>query len=325
MTTKEDELRWCVTLEAQEGETYADILACAQHVSSLGFDGLYRSDHYASVWGAGAGSTDAWATLAGLARETSLPSLGTMVTPTTFRPASNLAMVVATVAQMAGTFDSHPRVHLGLGTGWLESEHTMFGFPYDDTSTRFRRLEEQAQVITGLWASAGEPYSYEGEFEQLREAVFLPSPTPRPRIVLGGSGRRKTVRMATLYADELNTPFPTPDDVRELRSALDRASEMHGRDRIPLTVTTACIVGDDEQQYRQRLEQVHGRVGGDSPLADWERGRQATWAIGTTEQVTERLAALIDAGAEGFSLQHLVPKDLEMLDLLMAGVIRNFR
>jgi alkanesulfonate monooxygenase SsuD/methylene tetrahydromethanopterin reductase-like flavin-dependent oxidoreductase (luciferase family) len=143
-------VRYNVNLEAQEGETYADILAVAQHAEALGFDGLYRADHYAAVWSPeDRGTTDAWATLAGLARETERITLGSMVTPVTFRPPANLAKVVATVAEMAGLVNSASRVHLGLGTGWLEKEHTRHGFPFEDVATRFRRLEEHATIIRG--------------------------------------------------------------------------------------------------------------------------------------------------------------------------------
>ena len=154
-------MRYNVNLEAQEGETYADILAVAQHAEALGFDALYRADHYAAVWSPEErGTTDAWATLAGLARETDRITLGTMVTPATFRPPANLAKVVATVAEMAGSVNGAPRVHLGLGTGWLEKEHTRHGFPFEDVATRFRRLEEHATIIRGLWGGGADSFDH---------------------------------------------------------------------------------------------------------------------------------------------------------------------
>ena len=309
-----------VTLEPQEGETYQDVLAVARRVQALGFAGLYRSDHYAPVWGGeGLASTDAWATLAGLARDTERITIGTMVSPVTFRPAANLAKVTATVAQMAGAVDGRSRVHVGLGTGWLEAEHTMFGFPLDDLGTRFRRLEEHLRVLRGLWDPDTPRFSFDGEFEQLRDAVFAAKPDPVPRVVLGGSGPRRSAGLAACHADAMNTPFPTPASLRALRASLDEACAAAGRDPIPLTVTTVCVLGADEAQFRRRAERLHARIG-DRPFDEWLDQRAGTWALGTPERVAERLTELAEAGAAGFSLQHLQPDDLEMLDLLAESV-----
>ena len=309
-----------ITLEPQEGETYQDVLAVAHRVEALGFAGLYRSDHYAPVWGGeGLASTDAWATLAGLARDTERITIGTMVSPVTFRPAANLAKVTATVGQMAGAVDGRSRVHVGLGTGWLEAEHTMFGFPFDDLGARFRRLEEHLRVLRGLWGRDTPRFSFDGEFEQLHEAVFATKPDPVPRVVLGGTGRRRSAGLAARYADEMNTPFPTPASFRALRAALDEACAAIGRDPIPLTVTAVCVIGADETEFRRRAERLHARIG-DRPFDEWLEQRSDTWALGTPERVLEHLTGLIEAGAAGFSLQHLLPDDLDMLDLLAESV-----
>jgi alkanesulfonate monooxygenase SsuD/methylene tetrahydromethanopterin reductase-like flavin-dependent oxidoreductase (luciferase family) len=212
-------MRINLMIDPEKGMTYAELVALARRAEALGFEALYRSDHYASVFDRdGVGSTDAWATLAGLARDTQRIMLGTLVSPATFRPPAQLAKVVATVAEMAGTTPREPeglldaapsrpsavagasRVHLGLGTGWLASEHLQYGFPFDDVGTRFRRLEELLQVIRGLWDPAQNPFSFEGQFERLVEARFLPKPNPRPRIIVGGRGRTKTMRLAVTYA-----------------------------------------------------------------------------------------------------------------------------
>ncbi|OZM77943.1 LLM class flavin-dependent oxidoreductase [Pseudonocardia sp. MH-G8] len=313
-------LPFSITLEPQEGETYQDVLAVARRVEALGFAGLYRSDHYAPVWGGeGLASTDAWATLAGLARDTERITIGTMVSPVTFRPAANLAKVTATVAQMAGAVDGRSRVHVGLGTGWLQAEHTMFGFPFDDLGTRFRRLEEHLQVLRGLWDPQIPRFRFDGEFEQLRDAVFAAKPDPVPRIVLGGSGPRRSAGLAARYADEMNTPFPTPASFRALRAALDEACAAAGREPIPLTVTAVCVLGADEAEFRRRAERLHARIG-DRPLDEWLAQRSGTWVLGTPDRALEHLTGLVEAGAAGFSLQHLLPDDLDMLDLLAESV-----
>lgn len=331
-------MRINLMIEAEEGMAYGDILALARRAEDLGFEGLYRSDHYGSVFGReGLGSTDAWATLAGLARDTERILLGTLVSPATFRPAANLAKVVTTVAEMAGTVSvppvdpsrpvpSHPataasrasRVHLGLGTGWLGSEHTQYGFPFDDLGTRFRRLEEVLQVVRGLWDPAREPFSFEGEFERLVEARFLPRPDPRPRIIVGGRGRKKTVRLAVSYADELNTPSATPPECKELRDALDAACERQGRDpsTIAFSLMTGCLVGATERELRARARRLDMLASKYPRLADYQRRLSVRGIVGTPERAADRLGQLDEAGVERIMLQHLFYDDLELLDLV---------
>src|SRR5688572_19644206 len=149
-------------LEAQEGMTYDDLLRLAQRAEQVGLDGLYRSDHYGSVAGReGLGSTDAWATIAGLARETTRLTLGTLVSPATFRTIGNLAKTVATVSEMAGAApDGGSRIVLGMGTGWLEVEHRRHGFPFEDLDTRFRRLEEHLEVLSRFWDDGAQPFDF---------------------------------------------------------------------------------------------------------------------------------------------------------------------
>ncbi|WP_447646153.1 LLM class flavin-dependent oxidoreductase [Nocardioides zeae] len=135
--------------EPQQGATYDDLLAVAQETERLGFDAFFRSDHYLHMSGDGLpGPTDAWTTLAGLARETSTIRLGTLMTSATFRHPGVLAIQVAQVDQMSGG-----RVELGLGAGWFEGEHAAYGIPFPDTRERFDRYAEQLEIVTGLWAT----------------------------------------------------------------------------------------------------------------------------------------------------------------------------
>jgi alkanesulfonate monooxygenase SsuD/methylene tetrahydromethanopterin reductase-like flavin-dependent oxidoreductase (luciferase family) len=335
-------MRINLMIEAQEGMAYADLLAVARRAEDLGFEGLYRSDHYASVFDrAGLGSTDAWATLAGLARDTERIVLGTLVSPVTFRPAANLAKVVATVAEMAGTVsDSHvqaarrvpgsastaigptSRVHLGLGTGWLESEHTQYGFPFGDLGTRFRRLEELLQVIQGLWDPAQESFTFEGEFERLVNPRFLPVPDPRPRIIVGGRGRTRTLPLAVTYADELNSPSATPSECRQLRDALDAACERQRRD--PSTITfslmTGCLVGATDRELQARAKRLDTLATSYPRLADYQRRLMVRGVVGTPERAADRLREFAKAGVERIMLQHLLHDDLELLDLVAEDI-----
>lgn len=309
-------------LEPQEGMSYAQILAVAQRAERLGFDGCYRSDHYTTVGGGdGLASTDAWATLGGLARETERIALGTLVSPVTFRPAANLAKVAATVAEMAGAPDGRPRIHLGLGTGWMEAEHRQHGFPFEDFATRFRRLGEHLQIVHGLWDPDADTFSFDGEFERLEEARFQPKPVPRPRIIVGGTGKVKTPRLAARHADELNVAFRSPEQCREARVALDRACEEAGRDpaSIPLTLMTGCLVGADPGDFRARARRLHERSG-QGPFDDWLGGLEGVWVLGAPEQALDRIGELAEAGVEAVMLQHQLFDDLDMLDAVAENI-----
>lgn len=308
-------------IEPEEGLKYLDILAFARRAEDLGFEALYRSDHYTSVFDReGLGSTDAWATLAGLARDTRQIQLGTLVSPATFRPAANLAKVVATITEMAGTVTGgrESRVHLGLGTGWLASEHAQYGFPFEDLGGRFRRLEEVLQVVRGLWDPTCEAFSFEGEFEQIEQARFHPRPDPRPRIIVGGRGRDKTMRLAATYADELNTPSATPEECGRVRTALHAACEQQGRDlsTITFSLMTGCMVGATQREFRARTSRLEALGGRYPKLAEYEQRLAIRGVVGTPEQAADRLGKLAEVGVERVVLQHLFDDDLELLDLV---------
>ena len=192
--------------EPQEGAGYVTLLSVARATEEFGFDAFFRSDHYLAMSGPGLpGPTDAWITLAGLARETSRIRLGTLMSPVTFRLPGPLAITVAQVDQMSGG-----RVELGLGTGWFDAEHTAYGIPFPPLAERFGRLEEQLEIITGLWETAeGNTFSFSGTYYTLSGSPALPKPAqrPRPPMLVGGGGQRRTPRLAARFADEFNIPF----------------------------------------------------------------------------------------------------------------------
>lgn len=317
-------MRLNVMLEPQEGMSYAQILAVAHRAEQLGFEGLYRSDHYTSVVGRqGLASTDAWVTLAGLARDTGGLRLGTLVSPATFRPAGNLAKVVATTAEMAGP-DARggPRVDLGLGTGWVEEEHRQFGFPFEDRDARFRRLSEHLEAVSGLWDEAQDPFSYHGEFVALDENRFRPKPAPRPRLIVGGSGMRRTPRLAARFADELNGVFLSPAQCAEQRQALAEACATIGRDPASTTYSlmTGCLAGATEREAADRagrLQEASGRTGDPGAFLDDLAG---TWIVGGPDRMLQQLHALADAGVDRVMLQHQLPDEVEMLDVVAEHV-----
>src|SRR3954447_6043203 len=244
--------------EPQQGASYDDLLAVARTTEEEGFDAFFRSDHYMRIGGGNGqpGPTDAWVTLAGLARETSTIRLGTLMSSATFRLPGPLAISVAGVDQMSGG-----RVELGLGAGWYEEEHTAYAIPFPSTGERFDRLEEQLAVLTGLWeCPAGETFSFQGRHYRVEESPALPKPVqqPRPPVVVGGVGKRRTPELAARYADEFTLPFVSVDTTREQFARVRAACEDAGRDPDNLVWSNALVVccGSDEAEYRRRASAI---------------------------------------------------------------------
>jgi F420-dependent oxidoreductase-like protein len=295
--------------EPQQGATYDDLLAVALKAEELGFGAFFRSDHYLAMGGdGGPGPSDAWTTLAGLARDTSTIRLGTMVTSATFRLPGPLAIQVANVDAMSGG-----RVELGIGAGWFEAEHTAYGIPFPPTGERFDRLEEQLAVITGLWSAEG-TFSHAGEHYTLTDSPALPKPVQRdghaggPPVIIGGHGKRRTPALAAAYADEFNVPFT---DVESGRTQFERVREAAGGRELVYSAATILAVGRDEAGFRRRAEAID---------RDPDELR-STFAGGTVDQVVQRVGEWADAGASRLYLQVLDLHDLEHLELVAAEVM----
>ncbi len=196
-----------VFTEPQQGATYDDLLAVARAAEQLGYGAFFRSDHYLGMGTRGEpGPTDAWITLAGLARDTETIRLGTLVTSATFRHPGVLAISVAGVDQMSGG-----RVELGIGAGWFEAEHAAYGIPFAPTGERFDRLEESLEVVTGLWRTPpGENFAFHGTHFDLTDSPALPKPvqSPGPPVIVGGKGPRRTPALAARFADHVRPRPP---------------------------------------------------------------------------------------------------------------------
>ncbi|MBC7373094.1 MAG: LLM class F420-dependent oxidoreductase, partial [Frankiales bacterium] len=275
--------------EPQQGATYDELLAVARTAEAAGFDAFFRSDHYLTMGGDGQpGPTDAWVTLAGLARETSTIRLGTLVTAATFRLPGVLAITVAQVDQMSGG-----RVELGLGTGWYEQEHAAYGVPFPPLGERFDRFEEQLQVITGLWDADG-AYSFAGEHYTLVGAPALPKPVqrPHPPVIIGGGGPTRTPRLAATYADEFNLPFGSLAATTAAYGRVREACAVTGRTLV-LSAAQIVVCGRDEAQVARRAAAV-GRV----PAEVRENGLG-----GTPSEIVDRLGRFAEAGATRMYLQ----------------------
>jgi F420-dependent oxidoreductase-like protein len=300
--------------EPQQGATYDDLLHVARAAESLGFDGFFRSDHYLHMGGdGGAGPTDAWTTLAGLARDTSTIRLGTLVSPATFRLPGPLAVTVAGVDQMSGG-----RVELGIGAGWYESEHTAYGIPFPSAQERYDVLEEQLAVITGLWATErGKTFSHHGKHYTVTDSPALAKPVQPggAPIIVGGAARPRSARLAAQYAAEFNAAFTSLDEAAERFRRVDAACAAQGRDPADLVHSVAQVVclGRDDATLRRRARAI-GRE-----LEELRRNGLA----GSPEEVVDRLGSFADVGASRVYLQVLDLADLDHLEDLAHGVLRQ--
>jgi len=304
-------MRLRIFTEPQQGASYDDLLAVAQATETLGFDAFFRSDHYLAMGDHDSGlpgPTDAWTTLAGLARETKRIRLGTLVSSLTYRPPGILAIQVAQVDQMSGG-----RVELGLGTGWFEQEHLAYGIPFP--AKRFGMLEEQLEVITGLWQTpVGESYSFAGEHYSLVDSPALPKPTQaRVPVIVGGGGAKRTPALAARFATEFNLPFPDFADIPGKFAGVRAACEAVGRNPGELVYSAALIAvaGADEAEFTRRAAAV-----GREPAELREHG-----VAGTTAEVVDRLGALAADGVECVYLQIMDLADLDHLDFLAREVM----
>jgi F420-dependent oxidoreductase-like protein len=317
MDHSEEPMRFALMIEPQQGLTYAEQLAVARHAEAAGFEALFRSDHYESFPGPTDNpTTDAWAVIAGLARETQRIQLGTLVSPVTFRLPGNIAKVAATVHEMSGG-----RIELGLGTGWHDSEHQRYGFPFPPISDRADMLEEQLQIVRGLWTEP-DGWSFKGRHYSIDDSLFRPKPVPRPRILVGGGGTPRSMRIAARWADEFNLSSSTPQLARDKYAALTAVCEAAGRDPASLTrsAMVGVLVGATAGELRGREKTVLTALGQDAG-SGWLDERRQRWIYGTPEEARARIERYADAGVERMMLQDFVPRDLEMIDLLGQEIV----
>ncbi len=305
-------------VEGQEGVTWDDWVRLAHACEESGLEGLFRSDHYVSTINETTlGSLDAWATICGLAALTERIRLGTMVSPATFRHPSQLAKVVTSADHISGG-----RVELGMGAGWFDKEHSTYGFDFPATSERMAILAEQIEIVHGEWTT--EKFSFDGAHYSLEGLHALPRPVqrPHPPLIIGGSGGPKSIALAARWANEYNTVFPSLEDARTRRSALDEALSSAGRapaDCI-FSLMTTCIVGRDEDELRRRVHDVLERTDNDADVDDYIAESSQNRIVGTTEQVVERLKSYAEAGVERVMLQHLNHTDLDMVRLIGSDI-----
>ncbi len=304
-----------VFIEPQQGASYASQLAVAQRAEANGFDAFFRSDHYLKMGDVTGlpGPSDTWVTLGAIARETTTIRLGTLVCSATFRLPGPLAVAVAQVDDM-----SDGRVELGLGAGWYDDEHTAYGIPFPPLGERFDRLEEQLEVITGLWrAPVDSQYSFEGQHYTVVGSPALPKPVQAggPPIIIGGFGAKRTPRLAARYASEFNVPFAPVKDFAAQVGRVREACDAIGRDPDDLLFSSAQVLccGESHEEQERRAGAI-GRALDDD--------LRVNGAAGSPAEVLDTIAGFAEAGAQRMYLQVLDLNDLEHLDLVGEQVLR---
>jgi F420-dependent oxidoreductase-like protein len=295
--------------EPQQGASYDTLLSVAKAAEELGYDAFFRSDHYLRMGAVDGlpGPTDAWITLAGLARETKRIRLGTLMTAGTFRLPGVLAIQVAQVDQMSGG-----RVELGLGAGWYEEEHTAYGIPFP--KEKFSRLEEQLAIVTGLWSTpVGRTFDFDGVHYQLKDSPALPKPAQRRiPVLIGGHGTRRTPRLAARFADEFNIPFASVDDTGRQFGRVREAAEAHGRkpDEIVYSNALVACVGKDDAEVARRAAVIGREVD----------ELKANGLAGSPDEVVDKIGRYREVGSSRIYLQILDLNDLDHLELIASRV-----
>ncbi|MGV9710676.1 LLM class F420-dependent oxidoreductase [Gordonia sp. NPDC003424] len=297
--------------EPQQGATYDDQLRVAKAAEDLGFDAFFRSDHYLAMNADGLpGPTDSWLTLAALARETSTIRLGTLVTSATFRHPGALAIAVAQVDEMSGG-----RVELGLGAGWFDAEHAAYGIPFPGLGERFDRLEESFEIITGLWETpVGRHFDFQGEHYTVANSPALPKPVqaPRPPIIVGGGGKKRTPALAARFADEFNSAFApvetTAEQIGRVRGALARAGRRP--ETIIYSAAQVLCCGRTDSELARRAQAIGREVD----------ELKSNGLAGTPDEIVEKIARYREVGVSRIYLQTLDLTDLDHLELVAKEV-----
>jgi len=308
-------MRFALMVEPQQGISWARQVALAQRTEAAGFRTLYRSDHFESFPGApGRATSDGFAVIAGLVRETGRLRHGTLVSPVTFRHPAAVARTVATIDEM-----SDGRVELGLGAGWHADEHRRHGFPFPPPATRIEMLEEQLTVVGGLW-SGERGWSFDGRHYRVEDAWFVPSfaGRARPPLIVGTKGAPRGIRLAARHADHLNVYYNTPAMARAAFAALDAECRAIGRDPASVTrsVLLGTVVGVDRAEADARRAAVAATFAFPGSPGEWQAANGNVWIVGTPDEAAATVGAYRDAGADLVIFQDFLPEEMAMIDLL---------
>lgn len=296
-----------IMIEGQDGIDWDRWTTLAREVEALGFDGLFRSDHFTNPEGPRTDSLELWVSLTWLADNTDDLEFGPLVTPSSFRDPVFTARMGKDVDAL-----SDGRLSLGVGAGWQEREHDAFGYDLLSIPERFDRFEESLEVIRSLLRNS-DPVSFSGKYYDLDEAQLLPRPElGRPPILVGGNGRNRTLPLAAEYADEWNGVFLSPAEFADRNERLDELLESAGRqpDAVRRSMMTRVIFGRNEDHLESVLD-------GEDP-ADL---RELGVIVGGESAVCEAIDRLAEAGADRVMLQFLETDDLDRLRGLADAVL----
>ena len=306
--------------EPQQGLSYDDILAAATTAEDAGLEAFFRSDHYASFPGPeGERTTDAWATLAGLARDTTRIRFGSLVSPMTFRLPGPFAKMATTIDEMSGG-----RLEVGLGAGWNDEEHAQLGIPFPPLGERYDLLEDTVEILHGLWTQP-DGWRFEGKRSRIDGSLFHPRPAElradggHPPIILGGSGKPRLARLVARFADEFNLTSASPQGAATAYQAIDEACDAAGRDpaQVARSAMTGVLIAETQAELQDRTRALLAFTGdGDADSEAWLAQRRPRWIIGTLDEAGERLAAFGEAGVQRVMLQDFLPRDLDQIRLM---------
>jgi F420-dependent oxidoreductase-like protein len=306
-----------IMIEGQNGLNWERWKRIARTVEDAGFAGLYRSDHYTNSTPPDKDSLELWASLTWLASHTERIEFGSMVTPLSFRDPTMTARMAAAVDDLSGG-----RLTLGLGAGWQEREHNMYGWDLLEVPERFQRFEEGLEIVQRLLAR-DEPSSFEGDYYQLRDGILLPRPQRPggPQILIGGNGSRRTLPLAARFATEWNAVYLPPTEFKTKCAELDLAMEQAGRkpDEIKRSMMTGVEFGRDPDEVTKLVNtRTQGKL---TPQQLHERGLM----VGTAGQIVEQLGKLDEAGCQRVMLQWLALDDIDRLEALGSSVLAQLK
>jgi alkanesulfonate monooxygenase SsuD/methylene tetrahydromethanopterin reductase-like flavin-dependent oxidoreductase (luciferase family) len=307
-------------IEGQQGLTWPRWQRLAAEVDGLGFAGLFRSDRFTDPRPPDRDALEMVVSLAYLAAQTKHIHFGPLVAPVSFRDPIQMARHAIALDQWSGG-----RMILGLGAGWQEREHTMFGYEIGDVKARMDRLEEAMEVVYRL-LRGGEPVTYNGRYYHLHEAHLMPRSEHGPRLLIGGNGPKRTLPLTARYADIWNGVGLSPDRFRELNQVLDEQLREIGRPTgdVRRTVMTVLAFGKDDAALEAKLDSMRGMLPADAPASTQEqlklwRDRRAV--AGTPESVLEQIRAYAAADVEEIMFQWLDMDDIDGLRALASTVL----
>ncbi len=304
-----------VMIEGQEGLTWTRWERLARAAEEGGFEGLYRSDHLTGLGGdAGRPCLDTWASLGWLASNTRRIRFGPLVCPITFYHPALLARRAAALGELSGG-----RFDLGLGAGWHEGEHRMFGVPFPPLRERMDRLECGARAVRALWR--GGPVTLEQPYYPLADARITPRPAAGTALVVGGRGERRTLRIAAEHADEWNVTRLTPEEYPAKAAVLEGHCRAVGRDPATLrrSLMVPVAIGGTPAEARARAERIHAIMPRlPEEAAEW---RAAGFLYGSPAEIVATLGRWAAVGVRRVMLQWLDQEDLAGLDLVAREVL----